>query len=100
MKSRNTVLLTLLIASFTLASTGRKKFLNVTPLDNLSGNNYWKSEGDVEAYTAGIYSRFREATMTNKFFPAMGDMHGATVKPHVGRRHYITELRPNNLNTL
>ena len=55
MKSRNTVLLTLLIASFTLASTGCKKFLNVTPVDNLSGNNYWKSEGDVEAYTAGIY---------------------------------------------
>ncbi len=97
MKSRNTVLLTLLIASFTLASTGCKKFLNVTPVDNLSGNNYWKSEGDVEAYTAGIYSRFREATMTNMFFPATGDMRGAPVKPNVGGREYITELRQNNL---
>lgn len=41
---------------------GCKKFLNVTPIDNLSGNNYWQSTNDVESYTNGLYARLR-----NKF---------------------------------
>ncbi|WP_316814067.1 RagB/SusD family nutrient uptake outer membrane protein [Pedobacter heparinus] len=36
-----------------------KKFLNVTPIDNLSGNNFWKSENDVEAFTNALYAKLR-----------------------------------------
>ena len=77
--------------------SGCKEFLNVVPVDNLSGNNFWKSKADVEAYTAGIYSRFRQATMSNMFFPATGDMRGAPIKANVGGREYIGELRNNDL---
>ncbi|ULT28096.1 RagB/SusD family nutrient uptake outer membrane protein [Sphingobacterium sp. E70] len=57
----------LLGASLSLLSCG-KDFLNITQIDKLTGNNYWTSKGDVEQYMGGIYSTFREATMTNIFF--------------------------------
>jgi hypothetical protein len=49
----------LLTSTLIISSLGCKKFLNVTPIDNLSGNNYWKSINDVEAYTNGLYARLR-----------------------------------------
>ncbi|UZJ64807.1 RagB/SusD family nutrient uptake outer membrane protein [Sphingobacterium sp. KU25419] len=56
----------LLGASLVLGSCG-KDFLNITQIDKLTGNNYWTSENDVEQYMGGIYSTFREATMSNIF---------------------------------
>ncbi|MFB5945247.1 RagB/SusD family nutrient uptake outer membrane protein [Albibacterium profundi] len=97
MKNKYKILVVFCFTGLTLVFSSCKDFLNVTPVDNLSGNNYWKTVEDVEAYTAGIYSRFRDATMTNMFFPATGDMRGAPVKPNVNGREYITELRQNNL---
>lgn len=47
-----------LCCSVTLFS-GCKKFLNVVPIDNLTGNNYWQNKKDVEAFTAGLYQQFR-----------------------------------------
>lgn len=47
---------------------GCKKFLNVEPLNKLSGNNYWKSEADVQSYDLGLYRLFREAAMKNVLF--------------------------------
>ncbi|RYF26453.1 MAG: RagB/SusD family nutrient uptake outer membrane protein [Flavobacteriales bacterium] len=49
------LLLSMVITGFTSC----KKFLNVTPVDNLSGNNYWKSTSDVEGYANGLYARLR-----------------------------------------
>lgn len=51
-------ILTLLCCSAALFS-GCKKFLNVVPIDNLTGNNYWQNKKDVEAFTAGLYQQFR-----------------------------------------
>jgi hypothetical protein len=51
---RFTYILLFLFAGSLLLS-GCKKFLNVVPVDNLSGNNYWQNKKDVEAFTAGIY---------------------------------------------
>jgi len=45
-----------------------KKFLNVEPLSKLSGNNYWKTEGDAEGFAMGLYRSFREATMQSVLF--------------------------------
>lgn len=85
----------------TCSSCG-KGFLNVTPIDNLSGNNYWKSEADVDQFVVGIYSKFREATMTKIFFPATGDLRNAptqrTSATSGAERNYISHLRVNNLN--
>ena len=93
----------LLGASLMLGSCG-KDFLNITQIDKLTGNNYWTNKGDVEQYMGGIYSTFREATMTNIFFPASGDLRCAptnrtSATSGVGR-NYISYLRRNELSTL
>lgn len=50
----------LLLALFIfLVAPGCKKYLNVAPIDALSGNNFWKSKQDVETYMNGIYGRLR-----------------------------------------
>ena len=98
MKIKNKIIVLIALVSVLGTFTGCKKFLNVTPVDNLSGNNYWKSKADVEAYTEGIYSRFRIATMSNMFFPATGDFRGAPIKNHIGRA-YLDYLRTNDLKT-
>lgn len=38
---------------------GCKKFLNVTPIDAQSGNNFWRTRADVEGFTNGIYGTLR-----------------------------------------
>jgi hypothetical protein len=79
-----------------MSFTSCDKFLNVTPQDNLSGNNYWQSTDDYEKYLNGIYATFRTATMSNMFFPATGDFRCAPIRDNVGRG-YLGELRNNNL---
>lgn len=81
--------------------SGCKKFLNVTPIDNLSGNNYWQNEKDVEAFTGGIYNKFRTATTSSSYFPAVGDMRCSPLIQTSGNgRSYITDLANNNMRGL
>ncbi|WP_343538363.1 RagB/SusD family nutrient uptake outer membrane protein [Sphingobacterium thalpophilum] len=91
----------ILAATLMLGSCG-KDFLNITQIDKLTGNNYWTRKADVEQYMGGIYSTFREATMTNIFFPATGDLRCApivrTSATSGAGRDYISYLRQNNLN--
>lgn len=95
-----------------LASCG-KEFLNVSPSDNLSGNNYWKSEEDVDKFMVGIYKTFRAITMgrpssnqnTNRmFFPGTADFRCApivrTSQSSGSGRDYLTHLKNNNINAL
>lgn len=93
----------LLGAGLMMASCG-KDFLNITQIDKLTGNNYWTNKGDVEQYMGGIYSSFREATMTNIFFPASGDLRCAPTNrtsATSGRgRDYIDLLKRNDLSTI
>ena len=93
----------LLGASLVLGSCG-KNFLNITQIDKLTGNNYWTSENDVEQYMGGIYSTFREATMSNIFFPASGDLRCAPINrtsaTNNSGRDYLVYLRQNNLNSI
>lgn len=80
---------------------GCKKFLNVTPIDNLSGNNYWQNKKDVESFTLGIYNQFRENTLSTPYFATTGDMRCAPINATSGLgRPYITQISNNNLKPL
>lgn len=77
----------ILIAALVFTAFGCKKFLNVTPIEAQSGNNFWKTREDVEGFTNGIYSRLKSKvagtpTFFNEddraFFPAL-EMRGNKV---------------------
>ncbi|WP_175632376.1 RagB/SusD family nutrient uptake outer membrane protein [Pedobacter ghigonis] len=53
------------IAIMSVGALSCKKFLNVTPIDNLSGNNYWQNEADVEKFVNGIYIKLRGRILNN-----------------------------------
>lgn len=79
--------------------TGCKEFLNVQPLDKLSGNNFWKSKEDVEKFTIGIYNKLRSGITRQCLWP-VGDFRcGAmtTSDDLYPNRNYIHYLANNNL---
>jgi len=90
-------------ASLLLGSCG-KDFLNISQIDKLTGNNYWTRKIDVDQYMDGIYSTFREATMTNIFFPASGDLRCAPINRTSATggagRDYLSYLRRNDINAI
>ncbi len=73
MKMKNIKYVLVLAALFVVAP-GCKKFLNVTPIDALSGNNFWQTRQDVEGFTNGLYTRLRNKVASGSdrmFFPAL-----------------------------
>lgn len=59
----------ILFAALVFTTVGCKKFLNVTPIEAQSGNNFWKSREDVEGFTNGIYARLKSKVAgTPQFF--------------------------------
>ncbi len=100
------------IAAFTITSaTGCKKFLNVDPPSDLSGNNFWQTQQDVENFTNGNYELFREATTRINmqagagnaeypYLPFAGELRGGMVKENTELgwgRGYIADLANNNI---
>ncbi|SMC59141.1 RagB/SusD family nutrient uptake outer membrane protein [Pedobacter nyackensis] len=69
----------LMVATLLFVVPGCKKFLNVTPIDALSGNNFWQTKQDVEGFTNGIYSRLKSKIGGNVMMPAL-DIRGNFVK--------------------
>ena len=55
---------------------GCKKFLNVQPLDRLSGNTFFKSAKDVEDNIWDIYGLFRDASGSCPLFALAGEARG------------------------
>lgn len=98
---KKTIIYLCSVLTLTVGSCG-KDFLNVTPKEDLSGNNYWKSERDVEQFLIGVYAAFRDATMSRIFFPATGDLRCAPINRTSATsgedRDYLTFLRTNLLN--
>lgn len=104
------VYITFLIAVIT-GVNGCKKFLNVNPPSDLSGNNFWRTKSDVEQFTNGLYRLFRTAVFREDmtappgtgefpFFAWSGDMRGAPIvanSEQVTRRDYVTYMATNNL---
>jgi hypothetical protein len=88
----------LLITALSLSTTGCKKFLNIVPIDNLSGNNFWQTKKDVEGFTNGLYLAFRTKTAgTGSFFPSF-DLRCAPTKSLSGT--FVPQLANNDLRGL
>ncbi|MGF7233013.1 RagB/SusD family nutrient uptake outer membrane protein [Arachidicoccus sp.] len=90
------------IALLLCMGVGCKKFLNVTPQNALSGNNYWKTKNDVQSFMNGIYLQYRNATMQNKaFFTASGDFRSSRIWNLVsntgGGNVYVNDVESNDL---
>lgn len=56
------------------------KFLNVEPVDSLSGNNFWKDVNDAETFTLEIYRLFRESALLKGPYFIMGELRNAPVR--------------------
>lgn len=55
------------------------KFINVEPIDSLSGNNYWKNQSDAETFTLELYRLFREAALLKAPYFIMGELRNGMV---------------------
>ena len=69
---------TALLISCSLLSC--EKFLNVEPVDSLSGNNFWKDVNDAETFTLEVYRLFREASLLKGPYFIMGELRNAPVR--------------------
>ncbi|WP_316749328.1 RagB/SusD family nutrient uptake outer membrane protein [Pedobacter gandavensis] len=90
----NNVKYLLLVAAMLFVMPGCKKFLNVTPIDAQSGNNFWKTKQDVEGFTIGIYTRLKGKIGGGAFMPAL-EMRGNFVTGTAGADY--NNLIANNL---
>ena len=65
----------LAIGAILCSTASCNKFLNVVPIDALSGNNFWQTHTDVESFANGIYVRLRSKFGNSILIPAL-DMRG------------------------
>ena len=102
MQPKNKISLFLLAFSL-LCCMGCKKFLNVLPKDQLTGNNYFKSKDDVESNITSLYSRFFEKINQTQVMGAIGEYRSGEVMAtptHFGYNDgkMIDALGRNDLN--
>lgn len=93
---------TAFIALLLLTGVGCKKFLNVTPQNALSGNNYWKTKNDVQNFMNGIYLQYRNCTMQNQaLFTASGDFRCSRIWDLVSKSGsgnvYVNDVESNDM---
>ncbi len=69
----------IVIVAVTISFLGCKKFLNVEPIDSLSGNNFWKDQNDAETFTREVYRLFRVGVGIDRPLVLMGDLRNAPV---------------------
>ncbi|SFH00324.1 Starch-binding associating with outer membrane [Pedobacter insulae] len=92
-----TYILILAVVATTIVSC--KKFLNIVPVDNLSGNNFWQTKTDVEGFTNGLYARFRGKVGQGSGFSQVADLRSAPLISS-GAGNYINLMSTNNLRSL
>lgn len=68
-----------LLTIFVLCSIACKKFLNVVPKDQLTGNNYFQSKDDVESNLTSLYSKFFEKINQTQVMGAIGEYRSGEV---------------------
>ncbi len=90
----------LLVVALLPGLNGCKDFLNVTPVTDLSGNNYWKSEQDVEQFTRGLYNQLRDKVAVGSYFMTVGDLRCSPWVQNRADRHYIGYLARNQIDLL
>ncbi|RZL50908.1 MAG: RagB/SusD family nutrient uptake outer membrane protein [Pedobacter sp.] len=89
----------LLLIVVTLSTISCKKFLNIVPVDNLSGNNFWQSKTDVEGFTNGLYGSFRAKVGQGSGFSQVADLRSAPLIS-VSAGNYVSLMSTNNLRSL
>jgi len=102
MQHRKYVIILLLMAGM-MTGTGCKKFLNVDPVDSMSGNNFWKSKDDVEKFTTSAYILLRNYTCMDGYsLLAMADYRcTAWIPSTLGTgRLYIGDLNNNRMKSI
>jgi len=101
MNRRIIYLLVLLLA---IGQGGCKKFLDVKPLDQLSGNSFFQDRNDVEDNLWDTYGLIRDKLGTCPFLPASGDLRSGMMAKSPedgdGNRNYLNYIPQNQLNTL
>lgn len=85
----------LAVTALVLSTSSCDKFLNVTPIDALSGNNFWETKKDVEGYTNGIYLRLKTKIGNTALLPSL-EIRGNWIGSSSGPITYIN-LIYNNL---
>lgn len=96
MKKYTYILMLAVVATATLSC---KKFLNIVPVDNLSGNNFWQTKADVEGFTNGLYAKFRAKVGQGSGFGQVADLRSAPMIS-VSAGNFVSYLSNNNLRTL
>ncbi|WP_181182407.1 RagB/SusD family nutrient uptake outer membrane protein [Sphingobacterium lumbrici] len=93
----------LMITALVCGTSSCDKFLNVTPIDALSGNNFWQTQKDVEGYMNGIYTKLRNKVGNSILIPAL-DIRGNSVKIatalDASGNGPINNLISNNMNPI
>lgn len=98
---------TIYIVAILLFTTpfGCKKFLDVKPLDRLSGNTFFQSRKDVESNIWDIYGLFRDAAGSCPLFAVAGEMRGgmmdmAPQKNDGNDRTFLVYVAKNDLTNV
>ncbi|WP_316815082.1 RagB/SusD family nutrient uptake outer membrane protein [Pedobacter nyackensis] len=94
-----------IIGSCLVLPMGCKNYLDVKPLTELTGNNFFKSKGDVEANVTSIYLKFFEKINETWVIGAIGETRSGEVFAVPGNRKFASTrvvdiLGKNNLNTV
>ena len=106
----------ILFVALFLPMGGCKKYLNINPQTDLSGNNFWQTKADAQNFTNGMYELFRKSVSRLdmkaapgetgnefSFLPFAGDLRAAPVFEGNGQafgRYYIQDLSTNNITHL
>lgn len=72
MKTLNKIIYALVIAGFVSLTGCDKSFLDVTPNDRITLDNFFQSEADLQASTAGLYNKVW-FDFNDKFYYGLGD---------------------------
>ncbi|MFY0255326.1 RagB/SusD family nutrient uptake outer membrane protein [Chitinophaga sp. 30R24] len=98
MNRRIICLLALLLA---ITQSGCKKFLDVKPLDKLSGNAFFQSKKDVESNLWDNYGLLRDKLGSCPFLPNAGDVRSGMMaeSPEEKGRDYVHYVSQNDLTT-
>src|SRR5690349_22035107 len=60
---------------------GCKKFLDITPIDKLTGNNFYKTREDMEANITDMYGELFDKYTRTSFAGATGEFRSGEVIP-------------------
>jgi starch-binding outer membrane protein, SusD/RagB family len=105
----------IILTAICVVPTSCKKFLEVQPLHLLSGNLFWQSKADADAFTFNLYGRLQTKFMSTAFIPASGELRSGYIRPatvrnfnsvqerdrrNVYNQFAVNNLRANNLGVL